>query len=69
MSVAIDALRPIRAAATDAPKRPWFGTLLLTLVTALVVFWVLASQSGPLNLEVHGVADSDPQAVRAATIG
>ena len=69
MSVAIDALRPIRAVATDAPKRPWFGTLLLTLVTALVVFWVLASQSGPLNLEVHGVVDSDPQAVRAATIG
>ncbi|WP_348673627.1 cell division protein FtsQ/DivIB [uncultured Abyssibacter sp.] len=69
MSVAIDVLRPVRDAAVDAPRRPWFGTLMLALVTALVVFWVLASQSGPLNLEVHGVAASDPQTVRAATIG
>ena len=69
MSVAIDALRPVRAVASEAPRRPWFGTLVLTAVTALVVFWVLASQAGPLNLEVHGVRSSDPAALRQATLG
>ena len=68
MSVAVDALRPVRAVATEAPKRPWFGTLILAAVTALVVFWVLASQSGPLNLEVHGVRSEDPTAIREATL-
>lgn len=66
MSVTVDALR--NSLPTPRQRSVWWPALVLSVITGLLVFWILVSSDGPLELVVRGQQRADVDALRQRTL-